>query len=415
MHWNAISRRFLSCVSLLLLPFFGAGCVTRTKAPPPPLILISMDGFRWDYLDLFPDQSANLRAMAREGVRAEGLIPVYPSNTFPSHYSIATGLYPSRSGIVNNRMFDAELGLFFQYNQRASVSDPRWWGGEPIWVTAAKAGRASACSFWIGSEAPVQGHRPTYWKPYDYSIPFEQRLEELIGWLRRPPAERPAVIAFYLEETNSIGHKFGPAAPEVAEAVRLLDGRLGALRARIAKEGFVCNYVVVSDHGMTACGPDRVVLLDDYIDLRTVQIDFDESAGGLRPNPGTAVEDVVSALRRMPHMSVYRSHELPAHFRIDPDSPRVPPIWIVPDEGWNIMTRARFEKAQPVFSKGQHGYDPALLTMHGILVAQGPDVRAGRTVPRVENIHVYNLLCALSGLKPARNDGDNRLVRAAVR
>ena len=146
----------------------------------PPLILISLDGFRWDYTDLFPAESPTIRALKRDGVAMRGLIPVFPTNTFPNHYTIVTGLYPAKHGIVNNDFFDPTLGMIFRYNQATTVRDPRWWGGEPIWVTAIKQGRKAAASFWVGSEAPVAGVRPTFWRNYDYSISFERRLEECV-------------------------------------------------------------------------------------------------------------------------------------------------------------------------------------------------------------------------------------------
>ena len=263
---------------------------------PPPLVLLSLDAFRWDYCALHPAETPNLRRLVSEGVTARALIPVFPTNTFPNHYTIVTGLYPSHHGIINNQFFDPASGTFFRYNQSASARDPAWWGGEPIWITAAKQGRASACSFWPGSEAAIGGLRPTYWKPYNYNgISFEKRLEELIAWLRLPAARRPAVVTFYLEETNTAGHRYGPGSPQLIAAIKLLDGRVGALAARLRAEGITPNLVIVSDHGMTACDAQRVVLLDDYVDLATVQIDFEETCAGLRPLAGN---DLALASRR---------------------------------------------------------------------------------------------------------------------
>ena len=153
----------------------GAGAAT---SPRPPVILISLDGFRWDYMARHPRETPHLRELAEHGVVAASLVPVFPSNTFPNHYTIATGLYPSHSGIVNNHMFDVSLGEFFLYTQPKSAHDPRWWGGEPIWITAVKQGKHSACSFWPGSEASIKGVHATYWKPFDYSVPFARRLDE---------------------------------------------------------------------------------------------------------------------------------------------------------------------------------------------------------------------------------------------
>jgi len=402
-----------AATTLLLVLSACAGCAEDS----PPLLLVSMDAFRWDYCALHPAETPHLRQLAREGISAHALIPVYPSNTFPNHYSIVTGLYPSHHGIINNYMFDPALGLFFHYNQAVSVHDDRWWGGEPIWITAVKQGRASACSFWVGSEAAVEGLRPTFWKKYDYSIPFEKRLAELVGWLTLPAPQRPAIVTFYLEETNSAGHRYGPDSPELTAAVKLLDDRIGMIMERLAAEKLSVNLVVVSDHGMTNCGPDRVILLDDYLDLNKVQVDFDETSVGLRPLAGSDVAAIMRALEKLPtHAKAYRAGEMPARFHIDPRNPRVPPVWIMPDEGWHVMRRGLFESVKNKFLKGQHGYDSALPSMHGILIAHGPSFKTGGAViDDVENIHIYNLLCAALHLAPAANDGDDRLVRAMLR
>lgn len=394
-----------------------AAVLVRAADSAPPLVLISMDGFRWDYCAQHPAETPHLRELMRTGVSARGLIPVYPSNTFPNHYSIVTGLYPSHHGIINNHMFDPRLGALFHYNLAADVGDSRWWGGEPIWITAVKQGRPSATSFWVGSEAAVDGVRPTFWKRYNYRIPFAARLDELVQWLTLPPDRRPAVVAFYFEETNSVGHRNGPDSPELAATLKSLDDQLGAMLARFDAAGLAVNLVICSDHGMTPCGPDRVIVLDDYLDLSTVQIDFDESAAGLRPIGATTVDSIMKALDHLPAGSrAYRAEDLPPRFHIDPSNPRVPPVWIVPAEGWNILRRAALEAFRPKFNKGQHGYDPALPSMHGILIAHGPSFRNdGAVIDEVENVHIYNLLCAALHLQPAPNDGDNRLARSMLR
>jgi predicted AlkP superfamily pyrophosphatase or phosphodiesterase len=401
----------------------GYAQATNDSTPAPaksaaaeraPVILISFDGFRWDYCAQHPNETPHFRKLASEGVAAEGLIPVFPSNTFPNHYAIVTGLYPSHSGIVNNRMFDPTLGEKFVYKETKSARDSRWWGGEPIWITAVKQGRTSACYFWPGSEAEIKGAHATYWKPYDYSVAFSKRLDELVGWLKLPAAERPAVVAFYFEETNSTGHNFGPESPELPKTLAKLDAELGAMIDRFAAEHLEVNLVLVSDHGMTPTDAKRVIWLNDYIDLDQVQVDFDETVGGIRPKPGVDATALVAKLSRMPYMHVYRAEDLPARLHVDPKNPRVPPIWIVPDEGAEIQQKSVFKSLISGLLKGQHGYDPAFKSMHGIFIAHGPAFRRGVTVPEVENVHIYNLLCAAAGLKPAPNDGDDRLVRAAL-
>ena len=407
-----MKSRFLAFTGLCALALL-AGCATSQPPPPPPLLLISADAFRWDYCALHPAETPHLAQLIREGCTARALIPVYPSNTFPNHYAIATGLYPAHHGIINNDMFDPESQAFFKYNRPASVHEDRWWGGEPIWVTAIKQGQKSASSFWVGSEAAIKGVRPTFWKRYDATIPFEKRLDELAGWLALPADQRPEVITFYLEETNSIGHKFGPDSPELAAAVKLIDGRVGAILDRLKAEGHIVNLVMVSDHGMTPISKDRVILLDDYLDLTSVQVDFFGPEAGLRPLDGNAAS-IVRALSGLPHAKAYLSQDLPARLHLK-DNPRIPPVWIMADEGWEIETRKHVEASHGKFNKGDHGYDPAFNSMRGILIAHGPSFKSGVVVDPVENIHIYNLLCAALGLQPAPNDGDDRLVKTALR
>jgi predicted AlkP superfamily pyrophosphatase or phosphodiesterase len=417
-----------------------AGRAAATAAAP--VLLVSMDGFRWDYCALHPAETPHLRKYAAEGVSASELIPVYPSNTFPNHYSIATGLYPAHHGIVNNDIFDPQLGRYFHYTLPADVGASQWWGGEPIWVTAEKQGLKSASYYWVGSEAAIEGIRPNFTKHFDLAeynrAPFGNRIDDVVGWLRLPPEQRPAIVAFYLEETNSAGHKYGPDSPELAAAVKLLDGRLGAMMDRLKAEHLPVNLIVVSDHGMTPVSPDRVMLLDDYLDLGTVQIDFQSPAMGLRPLKGTA-KDIVRALAGLPHAKAYLtdnlpprsslaewwhlldvrlvhgSDYLPGRFHMT-GNPRIPEVWIVPEEGWHMQTRNYARMPAVHDQKGDHGFDPIFRSMHGILIADGPAFKTGgQVVGPVANIQIYNLMCAVLHITPAPNDGDDRLVREFLR
>jgi predicted AlkP superfamily pyrophosphatase or phosphodiesterase len=406
-HWSFAS---LLVAFVILL----SGCTHATRHPgPPPLVLISMDAFRWDYCTLHPDETPHLRELMRTGVSARALIPAFPSNTFPNHYTLVTGLYPAHHGIINNRMFDAEAGLFFDSHQVQAVTNSRWWGGEPIWVTTIKQGGKAASWFWPGSEAEIEGVRPTYSRRWDAALPFETRLSEMVDWLRRSRGTAPIIATFYLEEVNSIGHKFGPGSPELAATIKEADRRIGAIESALRAAGIDANLVIVSDHGMTPISLERVILLDDYLDPKNVQLDFDGPVAGLRPRQGD-VDTLMQALAPLKHAKAYRTAELPARFHMT-DGPRVPPVWIVPEEGWEIYFRSYIDAVRAHFNKGDHGYDPAFPNMHAFLLAHGPSFREGVTIPEVENVHVYDLLCAALGLKPAPNDGDERLARAALR
>ena len=373
----------------------------------PILILVSLDGFRWDYLDLV--DTPNLQQLAARGVRAEGLIPVYPSKTFPSHYSIVTGLHPGHHGIISNNMYDSEIDAEFHLHDRDAVEDPRWWGGEPIWVTAEKQGIVAATLFWPGSEAEIAGIRPSYWQPYDESLAFESRVERVLKWLDLPDDDRPRMIALYFEHPNDVSHRYGPEAPETFASIREVDARIGDLVAGIEKRGLSdrVDLVIVSDHGMAEVGPDRVVYVEDYVELE--EGEAFELGAILQIYPHEGREDLIyKALHgASPHLAIYRREEIPEHYHLR-DHPRTPPILGVPDVGWEVATRSVMQKYRGSMLKGDHGQDPGDPRMHGLFVASGPAIRSGVVIERFEAVEIYNLLTAILGLQPAPNDGDSR-------
>lgn len=418
----SLPRSLLLIIALVVtwwdaaIPRSHAATPTQVTPTRHPLLLVSLDGFRWDYLDRHATAAPNLQRIRREGVSAQGLVPVFPSNTFPNHYSLVTGLYPSQHGMINNTFFDPEAGEFFRYLQMATVIQSRWWGGEPIWVTAEKHGRKAATAFWIGADAEIRGVRPSFSRRYDPKLTFEARLAEIISWIKQPPTERPELLAVYLGDTNDVGHNSGPESPEIVGAIQLVDRQVSQLLAAFAAEHLTPNIIVVSDHGMVAVDRNRVAALDDYLDLTTVQVEAEGSAVGLRPHDGD-VRTLLAAASRIPHAKVYAVADLPPHLQLR-NNPRLSPVWILPEEGAQVATRAAIDRhrTRPSgFLPGDHGYDPTLPSMHGILIAHGPAFKSGVTLPTLENIHVYNLLCATLGVSPAPNSGDQRLVREALR
>jgi predicted AlkP superfamily pyrophosphatase or phosphodiesterase len=391
---------------LLALPARGA---------EPILILISLDGFRWDYLEKHAAETPRLRQLAAAGVRAERMISCFPTLTFPNHYTLATGLRPEHHGVVNNDFFDPALNATFSYKQHECAIDGRWWGGEPIWITAVKQGRRSACMFWPGSEATIGGVRPTYYQTFDDNLTSAQRVDVLLAWFSLPADQRPSFATLYLDAVDHAGHDFGPDTPETAAAVREVDAAVDRLCVGLESRGFrAVNLVIVSDHGMTATGPERTVFLDDLVDLNTVHVDCSGPMAGLRPVNGTPAELAARLRRALPApLHVCLRSEVPRryHYR---DNPRIPPVLIVADEGWRITTRALFAKRKTP-PRGEHGYDNRLVSMGATFIANGPAFRRGVVLPPFENTAVYNLLCAVLGLRPAPNDGDAHLARAALR
>ena len=407
---------FVRAVALGLIIISTFFQVTLAAPPLPPgdriVILVSLDGFRWDYLQKF--QPTNLTRLAAEGVRAKRLTPVFPSLTFPNHYTIVTGLWPEHHGIIGNNFYDPNFKA--EYNAfNAGGLESRWWGGEPIWVTAIKQGRTANCMFWPGSQVEIGGVRPTEWRPFTKNTTFTESVDTVLGWLEQPVEKRPSFATLYFHEPDSAAHHNGATSPQVAEAVALVDAAVGRLVAGIQQRYLedVVNLVIVSDHGMADLSTNRVINLGDLVDMSKVQTDFSGATAGLRPLDGD-VDALYAALKKKAkHFSIYRREKMPKRFHFR-DNDRIPPLVLIADEGWFITPRTESEQAKRTLLKATHGFDPQLPSMGGLFIAHGPAFRSGVTLAPVENVHVYNLLCATLGLNPAPNDGDDRLEKKVL-
>lgn len=404
-------------------------CSTMVSSPlpaaePQTLVLVGIDGFRPDYLDRA--DAPVLRALAARGVRAQGLSPPFPSKTFPSFTTIATGLLPARHGIVNNTMYDLAIPGRFALSDHVGRSDPRWWRGEPIWNTAERQGVRTAGLFWPGDDVEILGRRPSDYLPYDDDFPNDRRVELVLEWLSRPAATRPRLVLMYFSTVDVASHSHGPLSREALAAAATIDTLLGRLTDGIATRGLAAstNMVVVSDHGMAETHPDRVVILDDLLDLSDVDVIETGPSVLLRPN-GSAASSPAALARwaratfaavtgKHPRLRIYEGLALPARFRAG-RSARLAPLIGLADEGWVVQTRAQRDRwiANGGGTRGEHGFDPALPSMHGLFVAAGPSFRAGHRVPPFESVHLYELLCRVLGIRPARNDGDPRVLVGA--
>jgi len=407
------TRRALTLVLLLVLPVLGTGCHSTSpsassaaaeKDAPTPLILVSIDGLRWDYLDLH--EAPTLSQLADEGTHVEHLTPVFPSKTFPNHYSIVTGLYPSNHGLIANNMYDPAMDATFSLSNREAVENPDWWGGEPIWVTAETQGLTAATYFWPGSEAPVQGVQPTEWFTYDGSVPGTTRVDQALQWLDRPPDTRPDFLSLYFSRVDTKGHYYGPTSDSVAVALRQVDGLLRRLLDGLEERGIQdeVNLIVTSDHGMTPTARDRTIVLDEYIDLDDVRLIDRNPVAMMEPKDGVSVDSVVTVLDRAPHLSAYRRGTLPDTLHFEGHR-RIPSVIAVADDRWSIRTRRWMQNNPDWTGGGTHGYDPRAENMHALLVAQGPGVRSNTTVDQLSLLHLYEAMAALLDLEPAPNDG----------
>ncbi|MBY0495861.1 MAG: ectonucleotide pyrophosphatase/phosphodiesterase [Cyanobacteria bacterium] len=402
--------------SLLAAAVAIAVMACGNAAPRPDraiLILISIDGFRWDYFDRFTPPA--LTALADDGVRADGLLPEFPSKTFPNHYTIVTGLRLAHHGIISNNMRATDIPGEFSLSNRKVQADPRWWGGEPIWNTAEKQGRKAAAMFWPGSETVINGRQATYWTPYDDDMPNRDRVNRILGWLTLPENERPSFLTLYFSDVDNAGHSSGPDSAEVKDAVLRVDAEVAALVSGVTAAGLAdrVNYVIVSDHGMSAVGTDRVIVLDDYVNVDHLNIVDWSPVLALSPNDGD-VEKLYAALKgKHPALDVYRSSEIPAEYRLA-GHPRLPAIVGIAKEGWTITSKRNVERWHSHERRppgGEHGFAATAPSMQGLFIANGPRIRRGLRVKPFENIHVYELMCAVLGLQPAKNDGDPAVTR----
>ena len=386
----------------------------------PTIILISLDGFRYDYLDKYSPPTLN--ALAREGVRARWMIPAYPTKTFPNHYTIVTGLYPDNHGLIENNMYDAEMRRVFGLDKREEVTNPAWWGGEPIWVTAQKQGQIAGAFFWPGTETAIGGMMPTFWKPYEHNLPNETRVDTVLSWLDLPREKRPTMITMYFADVDDAGHASGPDGDLTRAAVAKVDGDIrrlvNGLRAR--KIDRKVNLVIVSDHGMAEYRMRDAVVLDEMFDPADAErIFWVGEFTQIFPKPGR--EDAIynSIKSKLPTSAqIFRREEFPARFKFGRNK-RIAPIVVIPNEGSIITNKERYARAVREGTldrvRGGHGYDNALTSMRATFIAHGGKFRRGLVVEPFESVDVYNLLCRVLGLTPAKNDGNPDRVKGVLK
>lgn len=394
----------------------GCDCPEETRAPVT--ILISIDGFRPDYLDR--DVTPVLSRLAAEGARA-AMRPSFPTKTYPNHWTLVTGLRPDRHGIVANKIEDAARpGETFTM----ATDDPFWWNAaEPIWLDAERAGIRTGTQFWPGSNVAIGGRkerptnwetiggaRPSDWQEFNQAITGEQRVNGILDWLRRPAAIRPKFLTLYFDVVDSAGHEFGPGDDRTFEAVAEVDKWMGQLVAGLAGLGQPANLVIVSDHGMAPTQSSRVVVLGQMLPLGDIQLFESGTYASLTPMPGKKAAVEKKLLGKHAHMECWRKSEIPARFHYGANS-RIPPILCLAETGWLINAKAPAQR----FAGGNHGYDNFSPEMAALFIGHGPTFRPA-TLPAFDNVDVYPLLRDLIGL-PAKPgvDGTDAVLRGALR
>ncbi len=371
----------------------------------PYVILVSFDGFRWDYCN--NTSTPTFDSIEANGVRAKSLKPSFPTKTFPNHYTIATGLYPDNNGIVHNTFFVPEKKVVYKISDRTKVQDGYYYDGTPIWNLAETQGVKSASFFWVGSEADIQNQQPSYWKEYEHNFPFEQRVDTVIKWLKLPEKERPHLILLYFHEPDSHGHKYGPDSEEMKDHVQYLDSILSYLTQRLNKlkhQGAI-NLIVTSDHGMSTVSKERVVVLKDYLKDKWLNRIL-----GSNPNFNLTYkkefkDSVLDALKKIKHIQFWERKNIPKYLNYGKNN-RIGNISIVADSSWSVV----LNKYDNIGPKGAHGYDNTNLDMHAIFYASGPAFKNAYIAPELLNIDIYPLIAYILGLKTPKIDGElNRI------
>ena len=400
----------------LALAFALAGCaIAPAPRPAPPVavaeqrapitILISIDGFRPDYLTR--GVTPTLNALAGDGISA-AMRPSFPSKTFPNHWTLVTGLRPDRNGIVANRMLDPAIpGKVFTM----ATDDARWWSdAQPIWIAAEQAGIRTATMFWPGSNVLLENRRPSDWVLFNESISNTQRINTLLDWLRRPAAERPRLLTGYFDVVDHEGHEHGPDSPQVTRAAAEVDAAIGTLRAGLAALGQPANLIIVADHGMAALSPERVVRLESFANPADYAVVEDGPFVSLNPAPDHEAA-LAAALAKPPaHVQCWAKGAIPARLHYGSHR-RVPAFLCLGDVGWQIMAR---ESRGP--AGGTHGYDNDAPEMRALFIAAGPAFRAGGQLQTFDNVAVEPLLRDLLGLPPGKDrDGDDAPFRAVLK
>ena len=393
---------------------------TAEQQAKPYVILVSLDGFRYDYPRIY--DSPNLDALGARGASApEGMIPAYPSITFPNHYTIVTGLYPEHHGIVANAFYDPVRKQVYSYKDEQTVTDGTWYGGTPLWVLAEQQGMRAACFFWPGSEADVQGVRPTYYMKYDTKFPNRARVEQVLAWLQSPPERRPHFITLYFSDVDSAGHAHGPDSPEVAAAVREVDDEVGRLVAGVAKLNLRVDVIVVADHGMAKVEGDWINL-GEFFDTRLLEKSVESS---MYPRSEAAAEKVFAALHgKSDKFKVYRNGSVPAGLHFDGNLREGDPV-VVATGPYLLRVNAPPAGAADAMHlagppAGMHGYDTTdMPEMKAIFFAAGPDIRRGEKVAPFEDVNLYPWIARILGLdishlQTGKVDGDLKVLQGIL-
>lgn len=371
--------------------------------PRPYVVLVSIDAFRWDYLNR--GITPALSQIKEEGVSAISLQPSYPSKTFPNHAAIITGMYPENNGIISNSFYNLFSFEKYAMGDTVSVRDSKWYLGEPFWVTAKRNGIKSASYFWPGSEVLDANKRPDYFRPYKKGTTDKDKLDGVINWLNLPYGERPRFITVYFEQVDNKAHDVGTNNKEINETIMQIDSVMMRLKEMIAKTSLKdsVNIIILSDHGMTDISKERTINIEQIINDPAGRI-INNGAIALINTPKEKEKDVYEKLKKNEnHYKVYYKNEMPAYFHYS-KHPFIPGIIVIPDLGWTLIDNRAAQRNDSYGVKaGDHGYDNFQLDMHGIFIASGPSFKKHYATGTLLNVDIYPLLCKIFRIEPRQN------------
>ena len=372
-------------------------------------VIISLDGLRWDYLDAYDVPFMN--QLAREGVKAV-MQPSFPSKTFPNHYTLATGLTPDHHGIITNTFWDREKGVEFSLGNKVTRADGKYYGGDPVWLTAKHQGVKTATVFWVGSDVAIQGEHPTYWLDYQTEqMDYPGRIDEVIRLLKLPEKDRPHLVMAYFEEPDRSGHSYGPMHRMTRRAMEDMDLLLSNLWARIQLLPFAdkVNLIITGDHGMTSVDPKRFVDIDDLLPKHWYERFCNDYPTLIYASEPQYIDSICDALQGVDHIRAWKKADVPAYLGYG-TNPNVGDVVVLPDVGWLFADKPSKKQG------GSHGFDHMAADMQVGFRAIGPDFKVGyEKADRFRNVCIYPLLCYLLGVTPSPNDGSLDEVRDMLR
>ncbi|XP_070556761.1 ectonucleotide pyrophosphatase/phosphodiesterase family member 5-like isoform X2 [Ptychodera flava] len=382
----------------------------------PLTLLISFDGFRWDYLQKV--ETPNFDVLISDGSFVpDGIVPTFITKTFPNHFTIATGLYEESHGIVANNMYDPVLNEKFHIGGEDSTSS-KWWdvGAEPIWVTNQKHGGRTGVYYWPGSETEIMGILPNRYKKYSDTTPFETRIDGVIDWFT--DEEEPINLGLlYFNEPDHTGHTSGPESDEILDVIRMCDDTIGYLIQKLQEADLYekINILITSDHGMTELSPDRLIQLDDYVNPDLYDLVDSSPTAAIYPFDDRNTMAIYNALlaARHPNMTVYLKDSIPDRFHYKHNR-RIMPIIAVADEGWCIVDD-KTTWLNDTEIEGGHGYDNRYKSMHPFFIAHGPAIKRNFTLEQFNNVDIYPLICKIMEIEAAPNNGSLAIAGTMLR